>query len=146
MNKQDSSGDFIRRRWRRVGRRCTIVTCHSHKGGQGRTLTCAHLALELAGRHSQEPAGRRAAPNILLIDLDWEAPGLSYMFSPDALPDEYTIETDVKSRNSVWSSIELLTEVVNTLKQDTGLRKLISVNDGIPESDQENEDIMQILD
>src|ERR1044072_7634268 len=104
----DRGGDATRRRWRSVTRRCTIATCHSHKGGQGRTLTCAHLALELAKRHIEESAGNRAAPNILLVDLDWEAPGLSYMFSKEVLPPDYPIQNDAFAGKTSWSSIELL--------------------------------------
>lgn len=141
----DRGGDATRRRWRRVSRRCTIATCHSHKGGQGRTLTCAHLALELAKRHIEESAGSRATPNILLVDLDWEAPGLSYMFSKDALPQDYVIQTDGFAGKTSWSSIELLNAIADAVRSDSELRKAISENDGIPTSDIEYDQIMKSL-
>lgn len=140
-------GDITRRRWRKIGRRCTVVTFQSHKGGQGRTLTCAHSALDLAKRHiEQDPLGRRAAPKILLVDLDWEAPGLSYMFSKDALPPEYAIENEQEyQQQGPWSSVELLTAIADAIKDDRDLRKLISANDGIPENDKDHTKILDAL-
>lgn len=51
-----------------------IVTFYSYKGGVGRTLACANFGIYLA------KTGRR----VLLLDMDFEAPGLDCKFFTDA--------------------------------------------------------------
>ena len=51
-----------------------IVTFYSYKGGVGRTLACANFGLYLA------KTGRK----VLLLDMDFEAPGLDCKFFTDA--------------------------------------------------------------
>ncbi len=51
-----------------------ITTFYSYKGGVGRTLTCANYGIYLA------KTGRR----VLLLDMDFEAPGLDCKFFTDA--------------------------------------------------------------
>ena len=60
--------------------KATFVTFYSFKGGVGRSMALINTAGILAGR------GFR----VLVIDLDLEAPGLSYLdpSAPDALPSE----------------------------------------------------------
>ncbi|UGQ44895.1 KGGVGR-motif variant AAA ATPase [Massilia endophytica] len=54
-----------------------VVTFHSHKGGAGRTMALANLALLLARREG----GSRP---VLMIDWDLEAPSLHHYFGVDA--------------------------------------------------------------
>ena len=55
-----------------------IVTFYSYKGGTGRSMALANTACMLAQRAEKE--GRR--PRILMIDWDFEAPGLHRYFVP----------------------------------------------------------------
>ncbi|WP_338765105.1 tetratricopeptide repeat protein [Massilia sp. METH4] len=50
-----------------------VVTFYSHKGGAGRTMALANLAVMLARRHN-------ATVPTLMIDWDMEAPGLHHYF------------------------------------------------------------------
>jgi tetratricopeptide (TPR) repeat protein len=50
-----------------------VVTFHSHKGGAGRTMALANLAVMLAG-------GNNATVPTLMVDWDMEAPGLHHFF------------------------------------------------------------------
>lgn len=57
-----------------------IITFYSHKGGTGRTMALANIAFLLARPNSgSEPA---ATPRVLVIDWDFEAPGLHRYFQP----------------------------------------------------------------
>lgn len=129
------NGEETRRRWRQVTRRCLIASFHSHKGGQGRTLTCAHTALMLA-KGQLEKSGRSGAPKILMVDLDWEAPGLSYMFKSDALPPSYKVENEETHREEGgWHSIELISKLYDVVLQNVDLQRAILQNEGIPHLD-----------
>jgi ABC-type glycerol-3-phosphate transport system substrate-binding protein len=79
------------------------------------------------------------------VDLDWEAPGLSYMFSKEVLPPDYPIQNDAFAGKTSWSSIELLNAIAGAVRSDAELRKAISANDGIPSSDKEYDQIMKAL-
>ncbi|HEX8605011.1 MAG TPA: tetratricopeptide repeat protein [Pseudoduganella sp.] len=50
-----------------------VVTFHSHKGGAGRTMALANLAVMLARRNN-------ATVPVLMIDWDMESPGLHHYF------------------------------------------------------------------
>lgn len=54
-----------------------VVTFHSHKGGAGRTMALANLALLLARRDG-------ASRPVLMIDWDLEAPALHHYFGVEA--------------------------------------------------------------
>jgi Tfp pilus assembly protein PilF/cellulose biosynthesis protein BcsQ len=77
-------------------RQATFVTFYSFKGGVGRTMALINTAGILAGR------GFR----VLVIDLDLEAPGLSYLDpnAPDASPSEQTLTR----RPLQWGFVDLL--------------------------------------
>ncbi|WP_020522416.1 ParA family protein [Catelliglobosispora koreensis] len=55
-----------------------ICAFHSFKGGTGRTLHCLALARELANLRQNQPMDRG---RVLLIDADFEAPGITWMVS-----------------------------------------------------------------
>lgn len=55
-----------------------ICAFHSFKGGTGRTLHCLALARELAVRRQRGPDG---AGRVLLVDADFEAPGITWMMA-----------------------------------------------------------------
>ncbi len=76
-----SSVKGLERRWRASTRDCLIVAFHGHKGGQGSTLLCAHVAAELL--LSKRESGRPL--RILAIDQDWTSPGLTYMLRESVL-------------------------------------------------------------
>ncbi|MHC2433307.1 KGGVGR-motif variant AAA ATPase [Bradyrhizobium sp. USDA 4451] len=59
-----------------------IITFYSYKGGTGRTMALANLACLLAGEDVQV-----AAPRVLAIDWDFEAPGLHRYFHRYLEPD-----------------------------------------------------------
>src|SRR5687767_7455680 len=100
-NQPDASepGRSLKRNWRDMTRRTLIVSWISHKGGQGRTLGCAHVALELV-RRATDPRNRHARANILLVDFDWGAPSLTYMFDDKVLPRGYSVTRDT-NRSSI---------------------------------------------
>jgi MinD-like ATPase involved in chromosome partitioning or flagellar assembly len=54
------------------------ITFYSYKGGVGRTLALANIAMYL----------RRFGLNVCLLDFDLEAPGLHYKFTPNLKPDD----------------------------------------------------------
>lgn len=54
-----------------------VVTFHSHKGGAGRTMALANLAVMLARRNN-------ASVPTLMVDWDMEAPGLHHYFRASA--------------------------------------------------------------
>ncbi|WP_261561577.1 ParA family protein [Frankia tisae] len=65
-----------------------ICAFHSFKGGVGRTLHCLALARELAIRPSRT-AGKR---NVLLIDADLEAPGITWMLEAQGTRIDFSFE------------------------------------------------------
>ncbi|HZI58860.1 MAG TPA: hypothetical protein VFF39_18905, partial [Verrucomicrobiae bacterium] len=97
----ENSLKTLARRWRGALRQCLIVSFQSHKGGQGRTLSCAHLAVEAllsAQRDESKPV------KLLMMDCDWSAPGLSYLIG--ALPEKFKKQKTPKfSTNKVLGSL-----------------------------------------
>jgi ABC-type glycerol-3-phosphate transport system substrate-binding protein len=93
-----------------------------------------------------ERPGRTGAPKILLVDLDWEAPGLSYMFRSGTLPPGYEVHNEeIHAEQGGWSSIQLINSLYETILGDEELQKAVAENKGIPATEQDQLELMTVL-
>jgi len=63
-----------------------IITFYSYKGGTGRTMALANTACLLARRLTPEASPPLEKPRVVVIDWDFEAPGLHRYFEPYFTP------------------------------------------------------------
>lgn len=85
-----------------------VTTFYSYKGGVGRTMALANLALMLA---------RRGGPPVLMVDWDLEAPGLHYYFpaaqdGPGLLELFEACRAELQQRAGQYPSSEALAHAV----------------------------------
>jgi cellulose biosynthesis protein BcsQ len=66
-----------------------ICAFHSFKGGTGRTLHCLALARELADQNQNRSDARR---RVLLVDADFEAPGITWMIASQGNRIDYALK------------------------------------------------------
>lgn len=103
-----------------------IVTFYSYKGGMGRTTALTAVAFELLRQHK----------NVLMIDTDLEAPGLSTFFFPaddEGLINKGTVDyLQLKNmdKNAVIDMTEYIIPLISPSYIDSDMGKLYLVSGG----------------
>ena len=119
--------------------RVLIVGFNSHKGGQGRTLLCSHVALEMLRgpaesreKDTLQDSGRPR--NVLALDYDWTAPGLTYMLSAHLLPQG--VQVVQKPATTTTDVLCMLDETVRQREGDSpSLSTKLAASQGVPPGD-----------
>lgn len=94
------------------GEKPKVITFYSFKGGMGRTTTLASVALQLV----------RKKKNVMMIDMDIEAPGLATLFFDDDFITngvlDYLLEHAVQGNTDIRDYVKDVTEASLLEEQD----------------------------
>lgn len=102
-----------------AGNKAKVITFYSFKGGMGRTTALAGVALSLAEQ----------GKNVMMIDMDVEAPGLSTLFFDDHVVKngvlDYLIEAPLNENCSITDYVLNITDSI-LIKENDGNLYLMS--------------------